>query len=62
MKLITLTLKNGTKVYVNPAHIAIISQCFDDEGGAIVDFIGGDNTYIKVLESAETVAKRVEEE
>lgn len=61
MRLITLTLKSGRKVYINPAHIVTISECFDGEE-TIVAFIGGDNAYIKVLESAESVTKMVEGE
>lgn len=61
MRLITLTLKsNGEKVYVNPTHIMIVSKCFDS-GEATVEFSNGDS-YIKVLESAESVAKMVEGE
>ena len=59
MKLITLTLKgNGDKVYANPARINFIYQMDD---GCVVGFDGLGN-YIKVLESAESVAKMVEGE
>lgn len=61
MRLITLTLKsNGEKVYVNPTHIMIISDYFSD-GETTVEFSNGDS-YIRVLESAESIAKMVEGE
>ena len=59
MRLIVLTSqRDGSKVYVNPAHIVTISECFGGEA-TIVAFIGGDYAYIKVLESAESIAKMV---
>ena len=62
MRLIVLTLKrDGSKVYVNPAHIMIVSECFDDKAVTIVEFANGDS-YVKVLESAESIARMVEGE
>ena len=62
MRLIVLTSqRDGSKVYVNPAHIVTISECLGNEE-TIVAFAGGDNEYIKVLESAESIARMVEGE
>lgn len=62
MRLITLTSKrDGSKLYINPSHIMIISECFGDEAATIVEFANGDS-YVKVLESAESIAKMVEGE
>lgn len=62
MRLIVLTsAREGSKVYVNPTQITTISECFGGEA-TIVAFVGDDNSYLKVLESAEYIAKMVEGE
>lgn len=59
MRLITLTLKEGVKVYVNPEYI--IAVCERGFGTTSVDIIG-ELSSLEVLEGAESIAKMVEGE
>lgn len=59
MKLIILTKAyNGSKVYVNPEHISMISA--NDNYESVVKLIGDESTYLAVKESPDSIVKLIE--
>lgn len=59
MKMITLTsVYNGSKVYVNPENISVISA--NDNNESVVTLIGDKSTYLVVKESPDSIVKLIE--
>ena len=60
MKLIILTRpKSGEKVYCNVDNISNFYRNYDRDR-TIVQFVGGEDCYLNVLESPEAIAKLIE--
>lgn len=59
MRMITLTrASDGSKVYVNPEHISMVSSSpLSEKGKTIVSTSGDISLYVIVMESPETVVK-----
>ena len=58
MRFITLTKKDGEKIYCNADNISVIYGN-NIKGLTIVQFVGGENCYMNVLESPETIASLI---
>ena len=61
MKLIKLTRPiDGEKVYCNVDNISNFYRNYCDRDRTIVQFVGGEDCYLNVLESPETIARLIE--
>lgn len=59
MRFITLTrAKGGGKIYCNVNNISVLYKN-DIKGSTIVQFVGGENCYLSVLESPEAIANLI---
>lgn len=58
MKLIVVTC-NGKKAYINPSKVCAVYPSYQNSEITIVDF-GMPDSYLSVLESADTVAQMIE--
>ena len=59
MTLIIVTVKgDGRKAYVNPNNICAVYPNGQNEG-AIIQFVGDEENYIRVAESADSIANMV---
>ena len=62
MRFLTLTrAKDGEKIICNVDNISVLYKN-DIKGLTVVQFVGGENCYINVLESLETIGKLIEAE
>lgn len=61
MKLIILTRpKDGEKIYCNVDNISVFYRNYANKEQTIVQFVGGENCYLNVLESPEAIANLIE--
>ena len=60
MRLIIVTrVIDGAKMYVNPENVCAVYQYYKKDT-TIIQFVGAEENYLKVLESADSVANMME--
>ena len=61
MKFIILTRpKDGEKIYCNVDNISTFYRNYGDKNKTVVQFVGGEDCYLNVLESPEAIANLIE--